>query len=413
MKLIKDIPSKFFLLLLISIIIITFFPFINVNSFSIDDYFLFFYKTETGQLVESSIESGRWFGTFLVNLIGKLSGVSGFSAIILAFVFLITQWILTSCLLVEQFELDFKKWQTPLIISLCFIHISTTELLTFKIAVVNLGFSFVYLFAIGGWFLIKKFNFKFLIGSILIMFALATYQSFINIILVLTFTGIILKLINDIQKKEKFNLKYFIDNEYFVKIAAIVFAFIFYLIVNKILLTALKLNITSRATFIDFNEVPERLNFLIKYYIRILSEGDYFLIPHMTKLVILISLLSVILTIGVAILRFKLVKMHIKIIAIFITIALLIFALFSSALASSFLKELWLMPRMFSGFGFFLMAIFILLYKFLANRQVLIFVNSILCILIFSFISINHNVANEQNYLNQLDRNKALRIVMK
>ncbi len=408
---IKVIPSKFFLLLLFSIIVITFFPFINVNSFSVDDYFLFFYKTETGQLVESSIESGRWFGTFLVNLIGNFSGVSGFSAIILAFVFLLIQWILVSCLLVEQFELDYKKWQTPLIISLCFIHISTTELLTFKVAVVNLGFSFVYLFAIGGWFLIKKFNYKFLIGSILIMFALATYQSFINILLVLTIVGILIKLLNDVESKAKFNLKYFINNEYFVKMAAIVFALVFYFIVNKILLAALNLNITSRATFINYNEVPERLNFLIKYYIRVFSEKDYFLIPPMTKVVILISLLSVVLTIGVAILKFKLVKLHVKIITIFITIALLIFALFSSALASSFLKELWLMPRTFSGFGFFLMAIFILLFKFSTNRQVLFIFTSLLCILIFSFISIDHNVANEQNYLNQLDRNKAIRIV--
>ena len=409
---IKNIPSRFFISLLLLLFAITLFPFfIDVNSFSIDDYYRFFFKLETGKLLENSIDSGRWFGAFIQNFIVKLTGISGFSPVFLAFVFLIIQWVFVSCLLVEQFELDYKKWQTPLLISLCFIHVSTTELLTFKVSVVNMAFSFVYLFAIGGWFLVKKFDYKFLIGSMLIMLTLATYQSFINILLVLSFVGIILKLLNDVQKKESFNLRYFINNEYFIKLISILFAVIVYLLINKFLLLFFNVNFTSRAEFVAFNEIPERLKNLMQLYIKILSEGDYFLIPHFTKTLILICIVSAVLTISYFILSIKTVRPLVKITSIIVTIIFLIVALLSSALTSSFLKEYWLMPRMFSGFGFFFMSVFIFLYKFSTNRHVLFIVSSFLCMIIFSFMSINHNVANEQNYLNQLDRNKAIQIV--
>lgn len=404
--------KKKFFLIFFGIVVFAFLPFLNPFMFSFDDYNLFFKKINNPELVGFSVSMGRWFGIFLVNIFQKFTGNGSLSGVYFSFFLVFFQWGVSALVLAKQFKLDTTKWYLPVILSIGFIHVFGAEIFTFKVALlVNEGFSFIYIFTFLGWFLIKKFDKWFFVGVIFIVFALASYQVFINILLVITLLGFVIAVIDAIKEEHKISLKFIFTNEYAVKLYGIMTATVSYYLINKLILSLWGVSDSARSVFISVDALGERVIAICRLFRDILFVDNAFLLPLATKSLLFLVIAFAIITSIMVITKSKSYTLSTKMgLGLFVLI-LFVVALTLTAFASLLLSEWWVVPRMLTGFGFFVMFCFLIVLRF-NQRKVIRNVLVLFSVFIaFSFININHNIANDQQYLNFVDRNKALRIV--
>ena len=156
-----------FLTIFSFILTITLLPFFNATVFSIDDYHLFYEGINNPSTIRFSIESGRWFGIIMFKFWNLFIGNGGFSGILISYISVCVQFIFCAYILVKSFKLNTESWYVPILISLGFIHVFSAEILTFKIGLmVNIGFSFLYAISFYSWYLMRKFDGKFLLAII-------------------------------------------------------------------------------------------------------------------------------------------------------------------------------------------------------------------------------------------------------
>jgi hypothetical protein len=92
-------------------------------------------------------------------------------------------------------------------------------------------------------------------------------------------------------------------------------------------------------------------------------------------------------------------------------IALVFISLLSTAISGLFLEVWWMVPRMITGFGLFTMLIFTIAFQVNTSAIIHKLLLLILIITTVSHINLNHQIANDQAYLNYLDRSKAQRML--
>lgn len=393
------------------IVLLSFFPFVNPHVFSIDDYFLFFNGVDGETTNQFSIVSGRWFSVLMLKFHQLLIGQSGFKGLYWSYLLVFVQMLFAAYLMFKQLNLK-NNWFVAVAVSVGFIHVFCAEIMTFKYGLlVNIGFSFLYFIGFGSWFLIKKFNFKFIVGVIGLILALASYQVILNVLIVITLMGFVFFWIESQENHETTTFKSILSNEYFVKLIAIAVACVLYLIINQLVLLYFDFPVSNRSSFMKLSNWQERLNEVFKTFKMILYDQDVFLIPNFTKfLTLLVIGMTLVLGIYKISCNAKLSKLQ-QLLYSFILVLIFSIALLSTAISSILLETLWLVPRMFTGFSFFMMFCLVILIHYLKNRILKNSILVVLVMLVYSFINVNHNIANDQAYLNELDRNRAKSLV--
>jgi hypothetical protein len=399
-----------FLTIFSFILTITLLPFFNATVFSIDDYHLFYEGINNPNTIRFSIESGRWFGIIMFKFWNLFIGNGGYSGIIISYISVCIQFIFCAYLLVKSFKLNTQSWYIPIVISLGFIHVFSAEILTFKIGLmVNIGFSFLYAISFYSWYLMRKFDGKFFLAIIGIVLSLAAYQVIINALIVITLLGFVLDISTQ-EKEETLTLKKLKQNPFMIKLLGIILGTAVYLIANKAVLAYMGLTSSTRSQFITLSNVDVRVNQILMLFKNILFDAHAFLIPQPVKLLFLgvfcLSLILIVLKISS-----KSSTVYRKFLLAIGLITLVCISLLSTAISGLFLEVWWMVPRMFTGFGMFTMLIFIIAFQ--VNKSALIHKLLLLALIIttVSHVSMNHNIASDQAYLNFLDRSKAQRIL--
>ncbi len=399
-----------FLTIFSFIITIALLPFFNATVFSIDDYHLFYEGINNPNTIRFSIESGRWFGIIMFKFWSLFIGNGGFSGIIVSYISVCIQFIFCAYILVKSYKLNTQSWYIPVVISLGFIHVFSAEILTFKIGLmVNIGFSFLYAISFYSWYLMQKFDSRFFLALIGIVLSLAAYQVIINVLIVITLLGFVLE-ITTLQKDEVLSIKKFKQNPFVVRLVGIIMGTTIYLIANKAILAFMGLASSNRSQFIKLSNIDLRVNQIYMLFKNILFDANSFLIPQPIKFLFLgvtcLTLILIVTNIGR-----KLNAFYYKLLFAIGLITLVLTSLLSTAISGLFLEVWWMVPRMITGFGMFTMLIFILAFQI--NKSAFIHKLLLLALIIttVSHISMNHNIANDQAYLNFLDRSKAQRIL--
>ena len=396
-----------FMMILGALLLFTYFPFVNTQNFSFDDYFLFFNKIEGERTVRFSIKSGRWFGILMYSVINQLLGDGGFKVIICAYFSVFVQFLFTGVVIVRVFKLDTSKTSIALLISMGFIHLFNAEIMTFKFGLlVNAGFSFLYFFAFGGWYLLRNSAKNFTLGVLFIVLALASYQVVVNQLIVLSLLLIVYECLEFTLQHKKISLSFFKQSNGLIKLLGIVTAVIVYVLVNKTVMVMVGTSALSRSQLIQWTDIPERLKQVVVLYDSILFNKDSYLVPFATKILTLLF-------IGLGI--FTMVLNSIKESkgyfnkgkAVLFCLIISVLMIISSNFINLFVQEWWPTPRMFSGFGFMVMGFGLIVIKFSNSKIAKSITFSIGLLLVFSHSNVTHNIAAEQSYRNFVDRNKA------
>ncbi len=399
-----------FLTIFSFILAITLLPFFNATVFSIDDYLLFYEGINNPNTIRFSIESGRWFGIIMFKFWNLFIGNGGYSGILISYISVCVQFIFCGYLLVKSFKLNTASWYVPILISLGFIHVFSAEILTFKIGLmVNIGFSFLYAISFYSWYLMQKFDGKFFLAIIGIVLSLAAYQVIINALIVITLLGFVLEISTQ-EKAETLTIKNLKQNSFIIKLVGIILGTTFYLIANKVVLAYMGLTSSTRSQFIALSNLDVRVNQILKLFKNILFDANSFLIPQPIKFLFLgVLCLTLILIAAKNSIKFN--NISSKFLLVIGALTLVCLSLLSTSISGLFLEVWWMVPRMFTGFGMFTMLIFIIAFQ--VNKSALLHKLLLLALIIttVSHISMNHNIANDQAYLNFLDRNKAQRIL--
>lgn len=402
-----------FLMIIGALLMFTYFPFVNTQNFSFDDYFLFFNKIEGDRTIRFSIKSGRWFGIFMYSVFNQLLGDGGFKGIIFAYFSVFVQFLFTGIVIVRVFKLDASKTSIALLVSMGFIHLFNAEIMTFKFGLlVNAGFSFLYLFAFGGWYLLRKSAKYFAIGVLFIVLALASYQIVINQLIVLSLLLIVFEFLEFIIQNKKVGFTFIKQSNGLIKLAGIITAVIVYVMVNKLVMALIGTNALSRSQLIQWADIPERLNQVVVLYDSILLNKDSYLVPFATKILTLIFMGLGIFTMGLK--SFNETKGYLnKVMAFVFCLIISVLMIISSNFISLFIQEWWPTPRMFSGFGFMVMGFGLIVIKFSNIKSIKFITFSLGLLLVFSHSNITHCIAADQSYRNLVDRNKAQLIMSK
>lgn len=399
-----------FITIFSSILLVALFRFFDAKVFSIDDYHLFYEGVNNPDTIQFSIESGRWFGVLMFKLFNLIIGDGGYTGIIISYISVCVQFIFCAYLLAKTYQINTSLWYMPVVMSLGFIHVFNAEILTFKIGLmINIGYTFMYAISFYSWYLMQKFDRKFLFALVGIILSLAAYQVIINALIVITLLGFIIEL-STWPKNEQVTFKKLIKNPFTIKLSGIVLGTIFYLIINKAVLVTMGLQSSSRSQFIAIADFTSRLNDIYILFKSVLYDVDSFLIPQFIKLLFLgILLICLILIVKNNIFKFRAVYQ--KLLFVLATLVLLTISLMSTAASGLFLKIWWMVPRMFTGFGLFTLLVFMI--AFLLNKSAIVhkLLLLVLMLTVISHINLNHQVANDQAYLNFLDRNKAQRMI--
>jgi hypothetical protein len=402
------LSKKNFLTIFSGIILLNFIPFANPNVFSFDDYHLFYNSIDSEKITRFSFESGRWFSVLMLKLFSFFIGESGFKGLYLSNFLVFIQMVFGGYIIAKQYQLNMNKWYTPVIVAVGFIHIFCSEIMTFKFGLmVNIGFSLLYLIAFGSWYISKAFNWKFLLAIVGIILALASYQVIINVLLVITLAGFLIEINQISREKGTLNLNYLKNSEYTYKLLAIIIGTIAYYFLNKLVLIFFDVSISNRSSFLPISKLSERISEIATVFKMVLYDGNAFLIPHATKLLTLTIIILALLT-GIR----NILWQQKSLLWCLIFVTLFLATLLSTAFASLTLETWWMVPRMLTGYSFFIMMCFIIVLTSYQLKLVKILGMVFLSAASFSFISVNHNIANDQAYLNQLDRNKAQRLIV-
>ena len=399
-----------FLTIFSFIITITLLPFFNATVFSIDDYHLFYEGINNPSTIRFSIESGRWFGIIMFKFWNLFIGNGGFSGILISYISVCVQFIFCAYILVKSFKLNTESWYVPIMISLGFIHVFSAEILTFKIGLmVNIGFSFLYAISFYSWYLMRKFDGKFLTAIIGIVLSLAAYQVIINVLIVITLLGFVLE-ISSYQKDEPLTIKKLKQSPFVVRLIGIILGTAIYLIANKAILAFMGLTSSTRSQFITLSNVDVRINQIYVLFKNILFDAHSFLIPQPIKLLFL-GVICLTLFLVVANNARKFNTVFSKILLAIGVLALVFISLLSTAISGLFLEVWWMVPRMITGFGLFTMLVFTIAFQVNTSAIIHKLLLLILIITTVSHINLNHQIANDQAYLNYLDRSKAQRML--
>jgi hypothetical protein len=402
------VGNKKFISIFIVVVFFAFFPFAISNVFSLDDYHLFYNSIDSEKITRFSFESGRWFSVLMLKLFSFFIGESGFKGLYLSNFLVFIQMVFGGYIIAKQYQLNMNKWYTPVIVALGFIHIFCSEIMTFKFGLmVNIGFSLLYLIAFGSWYISKTFNWKFLLAIVGIILALASYQVIVNVLLVITLAGFLIEINQISREKGTLNLNYLKNSEYTYKLLAIIIGTIAYYFLNKLVLSFFDVSISNRSSFLPISKLSERIGEIATVFKMVLYDGHAFLIPKSTKLITLMIVFLAFLT-GIK----NIIRNQKSLVWTLLFMIIFVLTLLSSAFASLFLETWWMVPRMFTGYSFFIMMCFIIVLTSYQLKLVKILGMVFLSALTFSFISVNHNIANDQAYLNQLDRNKAQRLIV-
>lgn len=400
--------DKKFLTIFSGVVLLTYFPFANAHVFAFDDYNLFYKNTDSQDVIRFSLEMGRWFSVLMLKIFGLFVGESGFKGIYISTALVLVQIIFAGYILAKQFQLNMNKWYTPIIVAIGFIHIFCSEIMTFKFGLmVNIGFSLLYFIAFGSWYISKAFNWKFILAIVGIILALASYQVIINVLLVITLAGFLIEINQMAKDKNTLNFNYLKKSEYTYKLLAIIIGTVAYFVLNKVVLNILDIPISNRSNFLPFSKLSDRIGEVATVFKMVLYDSNAFLIPHATKL---LTLIIVVLALFTGIRNILWQQKNLFWCLIFITLFLA--ALLSTAFASLTLETWWMVPRMFTGYSFFIMMCLIIVLTSYQQKIIKTMSLATLSVLAFSFISVNHNIANDQAYLNQLDKNKAQRLII-
>ena len=393
-----------------AIVIAALFPFFDAKVFSIDDYHLFYEGINNQDTIRFSIESGRWFGVLMFKFFYLIIGEGGYSGIIISYISVCVQFVLCAYLLARAYQLNTSLWYMPIIVSLGVIHVFSAEILTFKIGLmINIGFTFLYAISFYSWYIMRKFDTKFLLAIVGIILSLAAYQVIINALIVITLLGFIIEL-NTWPKNEQITFKKLQKSPYSIKLIGIILGAILYLIINKVVLTFAGLHSSNRSQFISILNIKTRVNQICALFKDVLIDPNEFLIPQTIKVLFLgVLLLSIILIVVNNSNKFK--ATYQKILLGVGVLVLLTVSLLSTAISGLFLQVWWMVPRMFTGFGLFTMLVFMI--AFLLNKSAIVnkLLLFVLIITTVTHINLNHQIANDQAYLNFLDRNKAQRMI--
>lgn len=403
--------DKKFLVILGALLLLGYLPFINTQYFSFDDYFLFFSSVEGEQTVNFSIQSGRWFGIFLYSLFNQLIGVGGYKGILISYVSVLLQFLFVGLVIVKVFKLDSRKTAVPVIISMGFLHLFNAEIMTFKFGLlVNAGFSFLYLFAFGGWYFLSRKISHFIVGILLIVCALGSYQLVLNQLIVLSVLLFVFELLHQIEENKSISFQWIKKSDGVLKLIGVMMAAIAYYVVNKLVLSFLGIEPSTRSSFIQFTDISERISQIGLLYQSIFIKENEYLIPYLTKL---LTLLLIALSIGVMVFKvIKNVSNQLKAISIVIMFLILsVLMILSSNFTSLFIKEWWPTNRMLTGFGFMVMGFTLIACFFCKNKYWQYFLLSISFVVLFSHLNVTHNIASDQSYRNYIDRNKAQMIM--
>ncbi len=444
---------------------LSFFVQINPSSFAIDDYMSYYHSSAEFMSKETRdffIGDGRW-GNYLVayvlfNIFGAISSitVSYFFGILYQFQLAYCCWLVA-----RFFQLNISdKWLIiPFLLLITHPHFA--EIQTFKSATTITSFSFYLpIGIIGTVFLFNQKSFWKFIGVLLITYALSVYQLIVNVVAIL----ILLKGLDSlINKKEDKLISNILTPFFFLGLSLVI-----YLIINKLALYVLDIPLTNRAEIVSpINFIKQIARIILMNPYNFFKELSILLIPGLIAIVFNnianqanlkqlkladISLVNIATFIGLVFFTsilnwfntwiyhiakfgkivpdlaeyaliflvtsslFHFIRLQIDLKNYYFRTLLIVIIIPVSFLAISgislILSHLYLPYRVFTGTGFFVAIIAALYYTKIQDQ--LLFKNltlGICTMMVLSFTLSTNSIFFDATLVNQLDRNKANRIV--
>lgn len=358
------------------------------------------------------LSQGR-FGSVILFVLLRLLGIHSFNSYILSGILTMISLIFAGIIVSRIWSVNnlFLKIIVVLIIGL---HPYSVETFTFKVSLFSVYF--VYFFTFFSLYLLRKDRRYFTLGVLLFIFVLSCYQIAINYVLPVILMSFVLFLIRNSEKRIMENIKKITKEDFFYQFVGISIAITTYLIINKLILFIFKIPLSSRGSFIDFLDIPNRFTQIIKLFFNIFLKDESFFFPLMTKIIIIITILITFLYL----IYYYFYKINSnkdykgKQVNYFIYLLTVIFLIFlvmvSSILTNLILKDWWPVPRVISSISIFLAGISVIVFTFSNSLIIKRVISVFLVIILFSFVGINNNILTDQLRVNKRDMLKANRL---